>query len=67
MVARLTTRHSKTFAYRQYSGFEARGAPSAVMRVMGFAHTVIYDWLNKYRAGGIEALRALPIPGRPPS
>ena len=46
---------------------EARGAPSAVMRVMGFAHTVIYDWLNKYRAGGIEALRALPIPGRPPS
>ena len=36
------------------------------MRVMGFARTVIYDWLNKYRAGGIEALRALPIPGRPP-
>ena len=36
------------------------------MRVMGFARTVIYDWPNKYRAGGIEALRALPIPGRPP-
>ena len=36
------------------------------MRVMGFARTAIYDWLNKYRAGGIEALRALPIPGRPP-
>ena len=33
---------------------------------MGFARTVIYDWLNKYRAGGIEPLRALPIPGRPP-
>ena len=45
---------------------EAGEAPSAVMRVMGFACTVIYDWLNKYRAGGIEALRALPIPGRPP-
>ena len=45
---------------------EAGEAPSAVMRVMGFARTVIYDWLNKYRAGGIEALRALPIPGRPP-
>jgi transposase len=44
---------------------EAGEAPSAVMRVMGFARTVIYDWLNKYRAGGIEALRALPIPGRP--
>ena len=41
-------------------------APSAVMRVLGFARTVIYDWLKKYHSGGIEALRALPIPGRPP-
>jgi len=45
---------------------EAGEAPSAVMRVLGFARTVIYDWLKKYQAGGIEALRALPIPGRPP-
>ena len=45
---------------------EAGEAPSAVMRVLGFARTVIYDWLAKYREGGIEALRALPIPGRPP-
>ena len=45
---------------------EAGEAPSAVMRVLGFARTVIYDWLAKYRAGGMEALRALPIPGRPP-
>ena len=46
MVVR-TTRHSKTFAYRQYS--EAGEAPSAVMRVMGFARTVIYDWLQVSR------------------
>ena len=45
---------------------EAGEAPSAVMRVLGFARTVIYDWLKKYHSGGIEALRALPIPGRPP-
>lgn len=45
---------------------EAGEAPSAVMQVLGFARTVIYDWLKKYRAGGVEALRALPIPGRPP-
>ena len=45
---------------------EAGEAPSAVMKVLGFARTVIYDWLKKYRAGGVEALRALPIPGRPP-
>ena len=37
-----------------------------VMRVPGFARTVIYAWLAKYREGGIEALRALPIPDRPP-
>ena len=45
---------------------EAGEAPSAVMRVLGFARTVIYDWLKKYHSAGIEALRALPIPGRPP-
>ena len=38
---------------------EAGEAPSAVMRVMGFARTVINEWLNKYRAGGIEALRGV--------
>ena len=40
--------------------------PSEVMRVLGFARTVVYSWLAKYRAGGVDALRALPIPGRPP-
>lgn len=45
---------------------EAGESPSDVMRVFGFARTVIYDWLARYRSGGLEALRALPIPGRPP-
>ena len=40
--------------------------PSEVMRALGFARTVVYNWLAKYRAGGLAALRALPIPGRPP-
>ena len=40
--------------------------PSEVMRELGFARTVVYSWLAKYRAGGVDALRALPIPGRPP-
>ena len=65
MVARSTTRRLKIFAFRQFNGWKLGEAPSAVMRVLGFARTVIYDWLTKYRAGGIEALRALPIPGRP--
>ena len=36
------------------------------MRALGFARTVVYNWLVKYRAGGLAALRSLPIPGRPP-
>jgi transposase len=27
----------------------------------------VYSWLAKYRQGGLEALRAKPVPGRPPT
>ena len=45
---------------------EDRETPSEVMRALGFARTVVYNWLAKYRTGGLAALRSLPIPGRPP-
>lgn len=45
---------------------EAGESPEDVIRVLGFGRTVIYDWLAKYREGGIEALRAKPLAGRPP-
>jgi len=46
---------------------EAGESPEEVIRALGFGRTVIYDWLAKYREGGIEALRAKPIPvPRPP-
>ena len=44
---------------------EAGESPEDVIRVLGFGRTVIYDWLAKYRQGGIDALRAKPIAGRP--
>lgn len=44
---------------------EAGESPEDVIRALGFGRTVIYDWLAKYREGGIEALRAKPIAGRP--
>jgi len=45
---------------------EAGESPEDVVRVLGFNRTVIYDWLAKYREGGLEALRAKAIAGRPP-
>jgi transposase len=44
---------------------EAGESPEDVIRTLGFARTVIYNWLATYREGGIDALRAKPISGRP--
>jgi len=41
-------------------------SPEDVVRALGFHRSCIYDWLAKYREGGIEALRTKRIPGRPP-
>jgi len=44
---------------------EAGESPEGVIRTLGFGRTVIYNWLAKYREGGVDALRAKPISGRP--
>ncbi len=44
---------------------EAGESPEDVIRTLGFGRTVIYSWLAKYREGGIDALQAKPISGRP--
>ncbi len=45
---------------------EAGESPEAVIRALGFSRGRIYEWIARYREGGLEALKAKPVPGRPP-
>jgi transposase len=36
-----------------------------VADTLGMAESTVYGWVKKYREGGVEALAAKPIPGRP--
>ena len=40
--------------------------PEDVAAALGLHRKTVYDWLAKYRAGGAGAMRARPVPGRPP-
>jgi transposase len=50
---------------RAVQAVEAGESPEQVVALLGFSRPRIYEWLASYREGGIEALRAKPIPGRP--
>lgn len=45
---------------------EAGESPEVVIKALGFSRCCIYVWIAQYREGGIEALRAKPLDGRPP-
>jgi transposase len=39
--------------------------PDEVAAGLGMTRAAVYGWLTKYREGGLEALKARPVPGRP--
>src|SRR5512133_3162872 len=41
--------------------------PEDVAAGLGMTRAAVYGWLAKYRQGGLDALRARPVPGRPPT
>lgn len=45
---------------------EAGESPEVVIKALGLTRARIYEWLAKYREGGIEALRRRKAPGRAP-
>jgi transposase len=40
-------------------------SPETVIDILGFSRCSIYVWLKRYHEGGWEALRAIPLEGRP--
>ena len=39
--------------------------PGDIAQALGMTRAAVYAWLAKYREGGLDALRAKPVPGRP--
>src|SRR5574337_117204 len=56
----------ETLRMRAVKRVQAGQHPEDVAVAMGFHKNTVYGWLAKVREGGKDALKAKPVPGRPP-
>ncbi len=51
---------------RAVQQIQAGAHPQAIAEALGLARSTVFAWVATYRDGGLDALRARPVPGRPP-
>ena len=62
---RLDHKTRETIRIRAVKLVEKGHSPEQVIKALGFHRSCIYEWLAKYREGGIDALQTKTISGRP--
>jgi transposase len=63
---KLDHRTLEAMRLRAVDAVESGVHPEDVAASLGMARGTVYGWLARYREGGKQALRARPVPGRPP-
>lgn len=63
---KLDHRTLEVLRLRAVEQVEAGAHPEEVAQTLGLHRKTVYGWLAKYREGGKDALKARPVPGRPP-
>src|SRR3990172_9313848 len=63
---KLTKKTKEEIRIRAVQQVQAGESPEVVIKALGYARTVIYNWLSKYAYGGYDALRSTNAPGKLP-